>query len=967
MPGHDDKRALAEWIDDVADAFEAAWRGVQPPRPDDFLGGETGVRREQLRAELEQIDRAYRARVGQPPGATPEPDTDDTHRILRPHEAAPIPAVPDQPTIPGYDILNELGRGGMGVVHQARQVGLKRVVALKVIRTGAQADAKELARFRTEAEAAARLQHPNIVQIYEVGEWRAAGVSSPIPYLSMEFVDGGSLDKQLIGTPWPARQAAKLIETLARAVQTAHQQGIVHRDLKPANVLLTVDGIPKIADFGLAKWLESSAGPTQGGDILGTRYMAPEQASGHVKKVGPLVDVYALGVMLYELLTSRPPFQGESVLNILEQVRSHEPVLPKRLQPRLPRDLETICLKALAKSPGRRYASAEALANDLRQRLEGKPIQARPVSRAEKLWRWCRRNPLVAGLGAVLVTVLLVAAVGSTVAALRIAAARDEVANRARAEAEAKKKAEQNFQHAFDAVEEYFVKVSQRPELREHGFEELRRDLLLTAQQFYEQFIRERGEDVSLQEPLMVARFRLAILIQETDSPTAAIPYYQRALALAESLTRANPTTADYQSYAAQLHSYLGSAYRATGRIQKAEEAYLKGRAIHEQLVQAYPTVSSYRERFAINLVMLSSLYRDKSQLSEAEAALLRARDLYAQLVQEQPDEGRYQQGLALAFNNLGTVYRLLFGKYITLAPLRQALAIQERLVQEHPRVAEYQRDLASSHYNLAFLWHYPPNPCPDRAEAEYRPCVTILEKLVREHPLVPSYRHQLGRSYGGLALFYCETNRRDQSEASFHKASDIQDNLLRTYPTMPEYAYDCAVTCARLGGLVFDSDRMETALDWYKRAIDNLEAVLRLNAQHSRARQFLPELRWDQARCFAASGQYPEAIRYWKLASQAPGTTESLYHVAGVYAIAAAAAGRDNDLTPADRDQLVEECAGQAVGVLTKLQEAGFFKDPAKAADLKQDPDLSSLRERDDFKKLLAALEEKAKTGPQK
>lgn len=243
---------------------------------------------------------------------------------------------------------------------------------------------------------------------------------------------------------------------------------------------------------------------------------------------------------------------------------------------------------------------------------------------------------------------------------------------------------------------------------------------------------------------------------------------------------------------------------------------------------------------------------------------------------------------------------------------------------------------------------------------------MTILEKRVSEHPLVLLYRHQLARSYGGLALIYGATQRRGQSEAAFHKALDLQENLVRMYPTMPEYVYDCAVTCARLGELAFDSDRMETALDWCSRAIGNLETVLRLNARHNMARQFLPELRRERARCLAASGRYAEAIRYCELASQAADLNDSPYDVARVYAIAAAAR-RDNELTSAARDQLIEQCAGQAMDVLTKLHEAGFFKDATKVDRLRQDPDLTSLRERDDFKKLLAVLEEKAKMGAKK
>jgi hypothetical protein len=301
--------------------------------------------------------------------------------------------------VPGYEIIGELGRGGMGVVYHALQVKLNRPVALKMVLTGVHASKAELARFRAEAEAIARLQHPNIVQIYEVGE--ADGRS----YFSLEFVDGGNLEDKMGGTPQPPRRAAQIVETLARAVEAAHQKGIVHRDLKPANVLMMADGTLKITDFGLAKCIDDGggSGKTRTGDIMGTpSYMAPEQAAGRIKDIGPATDVWALGTILYDLLTGRPPFQAVSMLETLEQVRSQDPIPPRELQMKLHYDLNTICLKCLEKEPTKRYASAVALADDLHRFLEGEPIRARPVGSLERGWRWCARNPVVAGLLAVL-------------------------------------------------------------------------------------------------------------------------------------------------------------------------------------------------------------------------------------------------------------------------------------------------------------------------------------------------------------------------------------------------------------------------------------------------------------------------------------------------------------------------------------------------------------------------------------
>ncbi len=294
------------------------------------------------------------------------------------------------PQVPGYEILGELGRGGMGVVYKARQKGLNRIVALKMILHAEHAGAAMHERFRAEAEAVARLQHPNIVQIHEIGEHDGA------PYFSLEFCAGGSLDRKLAGNPLEPHPAAEMLAVLARAVHAAHQAKVIHRDLKPANVLLAEDGTPKVTDFGLAKKLDES-GLTHAGAIMGTpSYMAPEQASGAIEEVGPLSDVYALAAMLYELLIGHPPFRGATKWDTLDLVRLQDPVPPSRLNPKVPRDLETICLKGLHKNPARRYGSAAELADDLERFLRNEPIRARRTSLWERGRKWVRRRPMTA-------------------------------------------------------------------------------------------------------------------------------------------------------------------------------------------------------------------------------------------------------------------------------------------------------------------------------------------------------------------------------------------------------------------------------------------------------------------------------------------------------------------------------------------------------------------------------------------
>jgi tetratricopeptide (TPR) repeat protein/tRNA A-37 threonylcarbamoyl transferase component Bud32 len=337
----------------------------------------------------------------------------------------------EESSLRDYELVGELGQGGMGVVYKARHVRLNRHVALKMFRPGRVPSPREVLRFQTEAEAIARLQHPNIVQIFEIGQWEG------LPCLVLELAEQGTLAQKLQRMPLDPRSAAELVETLARAMHYAHQQHIIHRDLKPANVLFTRDGTPKITDFGLAKLVEedgeSPRDATRTGEPLGTpRYMAPEQAAGKQDGITPATDVYALGTLLYECLTGQAPFLATSVVETLERIRAQEPLSPRRLQPAIPRDLEIICLNCLHKEPGRRYASARALAEDLRRFALGEPILARPTPYWERAWKWCRRRPTHAALAAVGIFLIFAATalalVHGAMERARLAATRGEVA-----------------------------------------------------------------------------------------------------------------------------------------------------------------------------------------------------------------------------------------------------------------------------------------------------------------------------------------------------------------------------------------------------------------------------------------------------------------------------------------------------------------------------------------------------------
>jgi eukaryotic-like serine/threonine-protein kinase len=561
------------------------------------------------------------------------------------------------PAVEGYEILGELGRGGMGVVYRARDERLGRLVALKMVLAGGHAGENELARFRAEAEAVACLQHPNIVQVFQVNE------SDGRPYFSLEYCGGGSLSAQLDGTPRPPAKAAELVATLAHAVQAAHRRGVVHRDLKPANILLTEDGTLKVSDFGLAKRLDHE-GVTRTGDVMGTpSYMAPEQTGGTGQPVGTAADVYALGAILYELLTGRPPFKAATPLDTVLQVISEDPVPPSRLLRGLPRDIETVCRTCLNKNPSRRYASAEALAADLERFLRGEPVAARPLRLHERAVRWARRRPASAAALAVGAVALLALAIGGLAYQSRLREANAELSaalEDARA-AEAKaarehERAEANLHRSLEAADRMVTQVGEQLSGRP-GVADVRQRLLEEALEFHRGFLQAESHDPAVRQETARAAYRTAWLYLLLGRSNEAEKACEEALRLQKELVAEFPDRDEYQHDLIKTKGCQGSTYSAVGRFSDGLACYNEALTAAEQLTREHPQEAKYQETL-IGLLNSRGFFHMFTDLKKAEADFRRA----VTIAEKQPATGGTDENwtcqLAGVYTNLGSLLR---------------------------------------------------------------------------------------------------------------------------------------------------------------------------------------------------------------------------------------------------------------------------------------------------------------------
>jgi serine/threonine protein kinase/tetratricopeptide (TPR) repeat protein len=938
------------------------------------------------------------------------------------------------PQVPGYEILGLLGHGGMGVVYKARQISLNRVVALKMIRAGEHAPPELLARFRNEASAVARLHHPNIVQVYEVGE------QGGLPYFSLEFVEGGSLAEKLAGVPLPPRKAAELAQTLARAIHTAHQRGIVHRDLTPSNVLLErketsdpanpskletqldpeaspvsspsrdtwLNSIPKITDFGLAKQLGASTAQTQSDVVMGTpSYLAPEQASGQSKTAGPATDTYALGAILYEMLAGRPPFRAGTPVETLMQVVADDPVPPRRLQPKVPRDLEIICLKCLQKDPRKRYFTAESLADDLERFLQGKPILARPVPLWEQGWKWAKRRPAWAALGVVSSLAVLSLLLGGLWYGTKLQAAVGEATKSAQEAEEQRLEALANAKKARDAVDHMLTEVAEKHLVQIPETKTMRLALLNKALEFYQNFAKEPGAGWDIRLEKARALHRVGDIIRQLERFSDAATAYQRAIDSFLQLQDEKPEDVDVKKNLANSYNNLGVTYQKMRRREKSEKAHRDALEVRLKLDRDHPGDVGHQANVALSYYNLAIVNRNAKRFDEAEKYYQKTLEINEKLALLHPEDPDRRYAVARVYANKSNCYRDQNRQDDQERSLVKAIEILQGLLDQHRSVAKYGFLMTSCQMNLGNVYSSRWEKAKDerarrlwaeQTEVSYRKAVEHVEPLVRDHPFDPEYQMESIDACFNLGLFYRAIGRGKEAEPLYEKCLVAHKVLALEYPKELRYAAGLGISYSNLANCITANGKPETALALYAEGVRGLEQALVENKTNAKIKKCLRDGLSGWAGALTALNRHDEALRRWdrvleladpqnrdrirlrraatmarrgdhrgaiadaKEINEKKPSLDVLYDKACIYSLASRAVRQDSNLNAEERERLVAQYAARAVSLLTEADQAGFMKSAARRKHVKEDKDLDSIRDREDFKKLLGKWAVKAK-----
>jgi tetratricopeptide (TPR) repeat protein len=816
----------------------------------------------------------------------------------------PGPAAEPLPDLAEYVVLGRLGRGGMGEVFKARDIRLGRLVAVKMI-VASRASSHDLLRFRAEAHALAKLQHPHIVQIFEVNEHEGQ------PFIVLELLEGGTLAEKLRRQPQPTAVTAGMIETLARTMHAAHLQGIVHRDLKPSNVLLTTHGELKITDFGLAKQLDEDSQLTRTGVLMGTPdYMAPEQAAGTSQAIGPAADVYALGAMLYEMLTGKPPFRAGTMLETLEMVRSTDPVPPSRLRPNVPRDLETICLKCLEKKPDRRYASALELAEDIHRFSIGETITARRAGAMERVTKWARRRPTAAALVATVVVAL---------AALGVLGAWSN--NRLRHSAE---RADARSRQARAVVDDMYTRVAEEWLAEEPYKDALRQEFLEKALALYQEFVEESDRDPELRRQAALASFRMGEILRTLDRGDGARAAYARAIAAQEALRDEHPTTPIYRQDLANTWNWLGELLRERGRPSaEVEPNYREALTLQQQLVKETPNDVSLRKELARSHYNLAIVDLDQARHADAADHLEQAIGLLGELRRADPGAADVRHELARCLINRGVLDKEKRDFAAAQKDYQDAIELLEGLKTAGRYRVSCRTDLAVAQHNIGNLyWER-----EDVAHAldAFRRAIDMLERLVEEFPDRSAHRKKLADTLNSLASAQATSKDRTGAAVTWGRARDLFRGLTKEFPDVPDYRKYLGITLGNLGWLRTEDKDWSGARPLLEEAIGELTGSLKANPKNPHASQALRRHYRSLAETLIQLGDHAAAVDAALSLSAADAEPQDCYHAACFVARCVPLAEKDDRLGAESRKTTLARYQDQAIAQLARA-----LRDPA-------------------------------------
>jgi tetratricopeptide (TPR) repeat protein len=841
-------------LDRACDTFENAWKAAgsvaAAPSLQSFLAGSEEPERSILLRELQALDRAYRERYcdafrteGRQQGGAPAAAADADTSVGRMGARVPRGQAASWPSLPGLELVEVLGSGGMGVVFRAWQPRLDRFVAVKLLRDAHAGGTGQRERFLQEARAVARLQHPNLVQLFEFGEVPSADGAASRPYLVLEYVSGGSLADLFHSLTLPPLHAARLVETLAEAIHYAHQQGVIHRDLKPANVLLAPPPLsgesavnpkdrsplapehaaPKVTDFGLAKFLTGSD-LTKTGDVLGTpSYMAPEQATGKSEVISEAVDVYGLGAILYEALSGRPPFTAATAAATVRQVQEEEPAPLRRLQQAVPRDLETICLKCLRKEAARRYGSARELADDLRRFRTGEPIRARPVSAGERVLVWCRRKPLVAGLLAALVVVFVAGLAGilwqgefarqKAAEAERNAVALKQEHNLAQLEKDRANRNLHSLRVKVDRLSKLGRDLAQQPQMHKTAI-----SLLEEVVAFYKDIIPKEGRGPHLR--LEAARMygEVAGIYHTVGQWSRAVEAYRLQADLLSDLWAEEPANKGLGYQLAVSHRWRANVLRDRGDLQQARAAYDEAAKLQQRFLDESP------KDLRAQAALANTLLNEATVFSHSDPALRerlyeRIVELERAVVKAAGDNPSYQAELALGLETQGLFF--LAGGQVQAAKANfdEALAIGRKLLAGGRLKGSIERYLARYYAGQAKVLAALRDA--DKAEQAYWEAIRLLEPLVKAAPMVLYHHADLAGILTSLAVHLEKPGRTSEVVLIRRQAIGHYEILKDRFPEDKSARRLLVVSYLELVRVLWGGGRESEAAEPYRRALE--------------------------------------------------------------------------------------------------------------------------------------------------